>query len=164
MLSFLTKFAGAVRGALCGFDPLFLRGSLRNTSYRRGLPCDLGFNRIPYKDFAQHWENGTARLEDASLRQTRERGREICYPNNSRVSKERIARQIAAREPIREGLIGVPRGVDPCLSFQMRKNGATKQLEIQYRKRKGLHLDHYQMHPAFGFLHARIQTWSPFTV
>jgi hypothetical protein len=164
MLSFLTKFAGVVRGVLCGFDRLFLRGSLRNISYRRGLHCYLWFNRILYKDFAQHCENVTAQLEDASLRQARELGREIRYLNNARVSKEEIARQIAARDRIREGLICVLRSVDPCMSFQMRKNGATKKLEIHYRKRKCLHLYHYQIHPVFGFMHARIQTWFPFTV
>jgi hypothetical protein len=36
--------------------------------------------------------------------------------------------------------------------------------EIRYRQRKCLHLYHYQVHPAFGFMHARIQTWFPFRV
>ena len=37
-------------------------------------------------------------------------------------------------------------------------------LELRYQKRKCVHLYHYQVHPVFGFLHARIQTWFPFNV
>ena len=32
------------------------------------------------------------------------------------------------------------------------------------RYRKCLHLYHYQVHPVFGFMHARIQTWFPFAI
>jgi hypothetical protein len=32
------------------------------------------------------------------------------------------------------------------------------------RHRKCLHLYHYQIHPTFGFMHARIQTWFPFAI
>jgi hypothetical protein len=164
MLSFLTRFAGVVRGILCGFDRLFLRGSLRSICYCRGLHNYLWFNRILYKDFAEYSQNVTAQLEEASLRQARELGREIRYLNSAQYSKEDIAREIAARDRIRQGLICVLRSVDPCMSFEIRKNGATKKLEIHYRKRKCLHLYHYQIHPVFGFMHARIQTWFPFTV
>src|SRR5262249_18658848 len=70
----------------------------------------------------------------------------------------------AQRDRIREGLICVLRSVDPCMSFQINRNHATRKLEIRYRQRKWLHLDHYQIHPVFGFLHARIQTWFPFRI
>ena len=50
------------------------------------------------------------------------------------------------------------------MSFAIHKNHHTKKLEIGYRQRKCLHLYHYQMHPVFGFMHARIQTWFPFRV
>src|SRR6266516_4870055 len=130
MLSFLTKFAGVVRGVLCGLDRLFLRGSLRSISYLRGLHNYLWFNRILHKDFAQHSLDVTAQLEEASLRQAHELGREIRYINNARVSKEDIARNIAARDRIREGLICVLRSVDPCMSFLFRETAATKKLEI----------------------------------
>ncbi len=50
------------------------------------------------------------------------------------------------------------------MSFQIHKNHRTHKLEIQYRQRKCLHLYHYQIHPIFGFMHTRIQTWFPFRV
>src|SRR5262245_2408475 len=50
------------------------------------------------------------------------------------------------------------------MSFDIRKNHQTRKLEIHYRQRKCIHLYHYQVHPVFGFLHARIQTWFPFRI
>jgi hypothetical protein len=164
MLSFLTKFAAVVRGVLSGFDRLFFCGSLRNLSYPRGLQHYLWNNGIPYKDFAAHSQQVTARLEEASLQQARRLGREIRYLNSAQHSKEQVARQIAERDRIKSGLICVLRSVDPCMSFQIQPNGRTKKLEIRYQKRKCLHLYHYQIHPVFGFMHTRIQTWFPFRI
>jgi hypothetical protein len=164
MNSFLTKFAGVVRGVLSGFDRLFLCGTLRSVSYCKGLQHYLWARRVPYKDFAAHSQAVTARLEEASLHQARRLGREIRYLNSAQHSKEDIAREIAARDRIKEGLICVLRSVDPCMSFEIHKNRQTRKLEIRYRQRKCLHLYHYQIHPVFGFMHARIQTWFPFRI
>jgi hypothetical protein len=161
---FLSRFASLVTGVVCGFDRLFLSGSLRRIAYARGLQGYLWFNRILYKDFAEHSEQVTARLVDASLRLARERGREIRYLRSNVRGKDNIAREIAERDRIRNGLICVLTSVDPCMSVQILKNRDTKKLEVAYRQRKCLHLYHYQIHPVFGFMHARIQTWFPFKV
>jgi hypothetical protein len=162
MKAFLSKFGNVVRGVLSGFDRLFFRGTLRNLSYRQGLQHYLWANRIPYKGFADHSEAVTKELEEASLRQARQLGREIRYLNSSKISPEVEAKQIAARDGIRDGLICVLRRVDPCKSFEIRGNRRAKKLEIIYRERQCMHLYHYQIHPVFGFMHARIQTWFPF--
>jgi hypothetical protein len=164
MLPFLSKFAAVVRGRLSGFDRLFFCGTWRRLSHTRGLQNYLWAHRIPYKDFAAHSLEVTARLEEASLRQARQLGREVRYRNSAQHRKEDIAREIAARDHIKEGLICVLRSVDPCMSFQINKNHRTRKLEIHYRQRKCLHLYHYQVHPIFGFMHTRIQTWFPFRV
>ncbi len=164
MRSFLTRFAGLVSGVLSGFDRLFFRGTLRGLAHPRGLQWYLWANRIPYKDFAQHSQQVTAELVEASLRQAQQQGREIRYLNSSEIRKEDVAREIAQRDRIREVLVCVLRSVDPCMSFQINKNHATRKLEIHYRQRKCLHLYHYQIHPVFGFMHTRIQTWFPFRI
>jgi len=164
MHAFLSRFSQVVRGVLNGLDRICFRGTLRNLAYAKGLQHYLWHSGVRYKDFAAHSQAVTAQLEEASLRQARELGREIRYLNTSQVRKEDVAREIAARDRIDSGLICVLRSVDPCLSFEIRKNGATKRLEIKYRERKCLHLYHYQIHPIFGFMHARIQTWFPFRI
>jgi hypothetical protein len=164
MQSFLAKFSKVVRGVLSGLDRVFLRGTLRTISYLDGLEGYLRSNRVLYKDFAQHCESLTARLQEASLRRAKELGREIRYLNSAVESKEDIAREIAARDRIKKGLICVLRSIDPCMSVQVTKNYRTRKLEVHFRPRKCVHLYHYQFHPTFGFMHARIQTWFPFTV
>ena len=164
MRSFLTRFASIVTGVLSGLDRLFFRGSLRGIAYPAGMQKYLWANHILLKDFAQHSLEVTAQLQEASLRQAKQLGREIRYINSSDVRKEDVAREIAERDRIREGLICVLRSVDPCMSVQISKNHQTKKLEIRYRRRKCLHLYHYQIHPVFGFMHARIQTWFPFSI
>ncbi len=164
MLSFLDKFSKVVRGVLSGLDRVFFRGTLRTISYPEGLEGYLRSNRVLYKDFAQHCSGLTARLQEASLRQATALGREIRYLNSSKQNKEDIAREIAARDRIKNGLICVLRSVDPCWTVQVTKNYQAKTLEIHFRERKCVHLYHYQIHPVFGFMHARIQTWFPFPV
>jgi hypothetical protein len=107
-----------------------------------GLQSYLWANRILLKDFAAHSLDITSRLEEASLRQAREHGREIRYLNSAQHRKEDIAREIAARDRIKNGLIRVLRSVDPCHSFQIAKNHKTHKLEIHYRQRKCIHLYH----------------------
>ena len=164
MRAFLARFAGVVRGVLSGFDRLFLRGTLRGLAHTKGVRDYLWANQILHKDFATHLQAVTARLEEASLREANRLGREVRYLNSSAVRKEDVAREIAERDRIRSGLICVLRSVDPCMTFRVGKNKATKKLEVRHCRSKCLHLYHYQVHPVFGFMHARIQTWFPFTV
>jgi hypothetical protein len=164
MHSFLSRFASLVTGVLCGLDRLSLCASLRMISFPLGLQNYLWAQRVLFKDFGEHSEKVTAQLEEASLKLARQQGREIRYLNSSEHNKENIAREIAERDHIKNGLICVLSSVDPCMSFEIRKNRATHKLEIRYRQRKCLHLYHYQIHPVFGFRHARIQTWFPFRV
>lgn len=164
MRSFLNKFSAVIRGVLSGLDRVFFRGTLRSLAYTRGLEGYLWVNNILFKDFADHALQVTARLQEASLRKAQELGREVRYLNSAQVCKEDIAREIAARDRIKSGLICVLRSVDPCLAAQVVKNHQTKRVEVRYRLRKCTHLYHYQIHPVFGFMHARIQTWFPFTV
>ena len=39
-----------------------------------------------------------------------------------------------------------------------------KRLELVGEPRKCLHLYHYLIHPLFGFMHLRLQTWFPFSL
>jgi hypothetical protein len=164
MKSFLAKCGAAVLGVLNGFDRLCFRGTLRNLAYPRGLQHYLWAKRIPFKDFARHSQQVTQQVMEASLCHAQETGREIRYLNSADYRKEDVAREIAARDGTTAGLICVLKSVDPCMSFEIHKSHVSKRLEIGYRQRKCLHLYHYQVHPVFGFMHARIQTWFPFRI
>jgi len=164
MNTLVQQLGERIQGSLYGFDRLVFRGSLRRLCYPEGMMCYLSANHILLKDFGNHAEATSAALADASLRDAGQAGREIRYLPSSQTRKEDVARQIAQRDGITTGLICVLRCVEPCLSFEVHRNRAAKQLQLQCRQRKCLHLYHYYQHPLFGFMHARLQTWFPFSI
>jgi len=54
--------------------------------------------------------------------------------------------------------------VEPCQSFQIRKNPETKHIDLVSALRKCLHWYFYFLDPMLGLCHVRIQSWLPFTV
>jgi hypothetical protein len=161
---FVSKHANAVIGTLSGFDRLVFRGTLRMLAYRAGLKVYLLASRVLLKDFTSHAEALTRQLKEASEELARRTGRPLRYLPSSTISKERVAREIARADGIERGLICILTAVEPCLSYEIVRDHATRHLQLMPRYRKCLYLYHYQMHPVFGFMHARIQTWFPFAI
>ena len=124
----------------------------------------LSFAKVLLKDFAKHVLEVTTRIKAASLALAERTQRPIKYLHSSQVHKDELARQIAARDNIKDGLICILTCVEPCQSFEIYRNREAKILELKPRFRKCLHLYHYFFHPDFGFMNARIQTWFPLTI
>jgi hypothetical protein len=120
--------------------------------------------QVRLTEFAAHALKLTEQLKDASLLLARQRGRPVQYLTSAANNKEEIARRIAAADHIEQGLICVLTAVEPCWSFEIVRDRAGKRIEAEPRYRKCLHLYHYQIHPRFGFMSARIQTWLPFRI
>jgi hypothetical protein len=164
MQTFLAAFRHLVLGVLHGFDRLVFRGHLRQLSYGHGMECYLSANHVLLKDFATHAQERTAELIEASLSEAQRLQRPIVYLRSSQIAKEDAARKIAERDQVHEGLIGVFKCVEPCSTFEVHRNRDRKMLELQGKQGKCAYLYHYFIHPVFGFMHARIQTWFPFAV
>ena len=162
MQSLLHLCAGLVLGVLNGFDRLVFRGHLTRLSYPGGMEWYLNTNRVPFKDFKEHCRAQTERLLQASFAEAKRRGRPIVYLRSASASKEDLARALAAEHQIREGLIAVFKCVEPCSTFYLHRNRQTHQLEIQPKVGQCSYLYRYAVHPVFGFMHARVQTWYPF--
>jgi len=164
MHEFIAKHRDKITGTLSGFDRLVFRGTLRSISHKEGMDRYLWANQILLKEFGSHVERVSRRLKEASLAEAEALGRPVQYLTSSQVSKEEIARRIATKEGLRDGLVCVLSCVEPCWSFEIHRNREKKRLELEPRYRKCLFLYHYWMHPVFGFMNARIQTWFPFPV
>lgn len=164
MHEFIAKHEDKITGTLSGFDRLVFRGTLRPIAHDQGMKRYLWANQILLKEFGSHVERVSRCLKEASLREAERLGRPVKYLSSSQVSKEQIARGIAATQGIRDGLVCVLSCVEPCCSFEIHRNRETKKLELEPRYRKCLFLYHYWQHPVFGFMNARIQTWFPFPV
>ena len=164
MEEFLSRHADAVTGTLSGFDRLVFRGTLRMLAHRSGMMGYLWAMQVLLKDFASHAQALTRQLREASEELARRSVRPIRYLASSATSKEDIARQIARADGIERGLICILTVVEPCLSYEIERHRDSKRLELRPRHRKCLFLYHYHVHPMFGFMHARIQTWFPFSI
>ena len=161
MHEFIAKYAEKLQGVISGFDRLVFRGTLRAIRYAEGMKAYLIRKEVWVGDFAQHVQAVSERLKESSLAEARKLGRTILYLASSQSDKEALARGIAAREKITSGPVCVLSCVEPCRSFEVYRNRETKKLELVSRLRKCLFLYHYWMHPVFGFMNARIQTWFP---
>lgn len=164
MQEFIEKHQEDIVGVLSGLDRLVITGYLRGLCVTAGVMDFLKRSGVMFKDFGTFVEQQTEQLKQASLAEARRLGRPIEYLNSPRISKEERARDIARRDQIREGLICVLSAVEPCMTFQMQRIRHLKQTELVRTVRKCLFLYHYWMDPYFGFMHARIQTWFPFTI
>jgi hypothetical protein len=161
---FIARHADRILGVLSGFDRLVFRGTLRRIAYVDGLGKFLNWRGVLLKDFGALAETMTARVRAASEAEARRLNRPIVYLESSREDKEKVALQIATRDGIREGLIATIECVEPCITFDIHRNRAAKQLELVSRIRKCLHVYHYWIDPIFGLMNARIQTWLPFNI
>jgi hypothetical protein len=85
-------------------------------------------------------------------------------PGRSSVIDPTAPNESWAADWIEQGLICILTAVEPCLSYGIIRNREAQHLQLRPRHRKCLYLYHYQIHPIFCFMHARIQTWFPFAV
>lgn len=164
MQSFIDRHATKVIGALSGFDRVRLRGTLRWLSNVRGMLGYLSAMSVLLKNFTKFAQGFTDQIRRRAEQDAEEAGRPLIYLNSSQVSKEQLARQIAQRDKIQEGLICILTCVEPCYSYSVGPNRELKRLELRYGPAKCLHQYHYLLDPQVGFLNVRLQTWFPFTL
>lgn len=162
MDSFVQQHAASVIGTLNGWDRLRFRGTLRMLANVTGLSRFLCYTGHLFKDFGQYALQLSRQVRAASLQVAESSGRPVQYLDSPSISKEDLARKIAQRDDITDGLICVLTAVEPCWSYNIRSNRQTGHLELVHAYRKCQHLYHYQVHPLWGFMHLRLQTWLPF--
>ncbi|RPI25263.1 MAG: hypothetical protein EHM61_14855 [Acidobacteria bacterium] len=162
MDTFIQKYEGDVMGSLSGLDRLVLSGRLRMLSFSAGMMGLLSQASVLLKNFGAYAESKTKQLREASEATAQRLQRPLPYLRSSKISKEDTARQIAERDGVKAGLICVIKAVEPCLGYDVESQDG--RLRLVLRPRKCLFLYHYFIHPIFGFMHARLQTWFPFPI
>lgn len=164
MNSFLSVHRSEIKGVLSGWDRLRLRGTLRLIANLDGMGAYLRYRSILLKQFTE-WAKGlTSQVLGATKLVAATADRPIEYLRSSQLRKEDRAREIAERDRITEGLICVLTCVEPCRTFEVGPNAAQKKLELRMFGGKCLHQYFYLLHPEWGFMHLRLQTWLPFTI
>ena len=164
MNQFTAKYAESIRCVLSGFDRVVFRGTIRRLSFVEGISAYLLFRKVLLKECGDHMQAVTERIKKASIAPVEALGRPVVYLQSPRTSKEEMARRIAREDQVTEGSVCVLKCVEPCQTFEIYKNRDLKKLQIVGRIRQCTFLYHYLIHPEFGFMNARIQTWFPFSI
>jgi len=115
-------------------------------------------------DFKDYTLATTEQLKHAALSEAVEHDRPVRYLESSATNKEALARQLLAEHPVQQGLICALTAVEPCRSFEYHRSPDPKERGLKLRHKKCLHIYKYYLHPRFGFINARIQTWFPFSI
>src|SRR5262245_54271557 len=161
---FFSKFGSEIIGHLSGFDRLRFRGLIRVLFQPASMEAYLCACKVLIKHFKPFAEKLTERLKQLAYQAAQAAGRPVRYLNSSEISKEDLARQLARKERIQEGLIAVFTAVEPCLSYSVRGDHKTKEIHLVLEPRKCTHIYHYYLHRQLGLCHVRVQSWFPFTV
>jgi len=155
---FICKHGEVIHGALSCFDRMLFRGYLPIMS--GAAMADFlqanGMHRWSLKTFllAQ-----AARLKKHAVQMAAAAGRPYQYLGE-RTRKEHLARQIASRDGIAEGLICVFSLLEVSRTFSVvwKERGSF----VQSARRTCLQLYYYFMDRELGLIHVKLQTWFPF--
>jgi hypothetical protein len=161
---FLSRYRSHVTGVLSGFDRLVFHGILQPLIRKLGMYHflkDSGVQLIDFKDFAVET---TERIKRAALDEAERLNRPVRYLPSARQSKEELAREILERDPVEQGLICLFTTVEPCTTFSYVRSKDQRERGLKPTSSKCLHLYKYFIHPVFGFMSARLQSWFPFNV
>jgi len=164
MDKFISRFTDKIMGVLSGFDRLVFRGHLLPLMRDGGIHAFLNYAGVRLLDFKNFVLKTSDAIKQAATAEAEAAGRPICYLESSRPSKEDLAREILAERPVDEGLICLFKTVEPCMSFEYHRSPNKSERGLKLRTRKCLHIYKYFVHPVFGFMSARLQTWFPFTI
>jgi hypothetical protein len=163
MREFIKKHGTMILGTLCGMDRVRFRGSIRLLCSARGLTSVLTQQKVRLTEFYQFCESLTATLKGSVEQIAQSAGRSIRYIASSLLSKEDLVQELLRREGISEGLVCVLSCVEPCRTYQIRRDQRRQRIDFMPSLRKCLHWYLYFVDAVFGLCHVRIQSWLPFT-
>jgi hypothetical protein len=160
---FIAKYQSQLNGVLTGFDRMVFRGTL-GLNHEAGMKGYLWANHLGLKDFGEHAEQVSKKVKQASLAVMENAGRPVRYLNSGKDNKQELAQKIALEDGIQCGPICALTTVELCTSYAIRGDRTSGKIRLERAYRKCLFVYQYWMHPVFGFLSARLQTWFPFAV
>jgi len=156
---FLKRHASRIDGVLSCFDRIIFRGYLP-ICHQRGLLGWLHYLQVKYRDFKHFAPSLAERLLQHAKGLAKAAGRHYQYLP-TRQPKEELARQIAARDGIRQGLVCVFSCLETCRTFRARYGKGHAELQPDLRRCTVLY--YFFMDAEFGLVHVKLETWLPLT-
>ena len=167
MDTFLSIHQDSLFGSLTTFDRIIFKGHLTMLYPKGAFARLLNRQGVLLKDFKPYVEGISQQIKRHVEELARQAGRPFCYLETAQTakkgqSKEELAKQIAAKDQITEGLIGVLYTLENCSTFTVRGNRERQRKEVVRRSSKCLHYYFYYLDAELGFIHVRLQSWFPF--
>ena len=163
MNEFIAKYQHQLHGVLSGFDRLVFRGQL-GLNHEAGLKGYLWAQGLALKEFGAHAEKVSRQVKEASLAVMEAAGRPMRYLNSGKYDKQQLAKAIAQADGIQSGPVCALSAVELCNTYAVRGDRSTQKIRLERACRKCLFIYQYWIHPVFGFMSARLQTWFPFPI
>jgi len=164
METFLSIHQDDIVGTLSMFDRMIFKGYLTGFFPKGAFGAYLWRKGVLLKDFSALVQERTRELKAHLEGLAEKAGRPVQYLASAKTSKEDLARTIAERDGITEGLVCVFSALETCMSFDVQGNRTTHKLEVVRRQRKCLHHYLYYQDTEFGLMHIRLQSWFPFDI
>src|SRR5881394_445527 len=164
MNSFLRQHAAVVMGALCGWDRLRLRGTLRMLANVCGMNLFLSYSGRLLKEFGGYALATSRRVRQEALAVAESAGRPVIHLQSSAVNKEQVALRVAAEDDVKEGIIAAITAVESFPGYDVRSDREKGLLELYHRPRKCQHVYIYRIDATFGLMYSRLATWFPFNI
>ena len=167
MEPFLSIHRDDIVGRLSMLDRMIFKGYLTGFFPKGAFGAFLARQGVLLKDFGKYAQPSTQTLKLHSEGMAQEAGRPLLYlsspPTQAKgQTKEDLARSIAERDGVSEGLVCIFSVLETCMSFDVQGNRKSCRLEVVRRQRRCLHYYCYYQDAEFGLMHIRLQSWFPF--
>jgi hypothetical protein len=154
---FIRQYSEKITGVISCFDRVLFKGYLP-LGWGEAMEHFLALQGLKIKDFGKFVQQQSQRIADHAEQFATRSHRQYIYLNGPH-RKEALAKDIAQREGITQGLVCVLRTVEPCQSFKMVPG--EKRPRLVGARRKCLTFYFYFLDPKLGMLHVRLQSWFP---
>lgn len=156
---FLSKHGSRIGGVLSCFDRVIFRGYLP-ICHPRGLAGWMHQRGVRPGDFRTFAPGLAERLVAHAKARAAAAGRPYQH-HAKREAKEELARAIAARDGIAEGLVCVFSCLETCRTFRLKYAPGRPQLQADLRRCTVLY--YFLMDRECGLIHVKLHTWLPLT-
>jgi hypothetical protein len=135
---FVTQHSQNVTGFLSGFDRLRLMATLRPLYQPSLMLRDLIRANVLFKDFASFASGWTEHVGAAAHHLAEHEQQPLTYLHGSSQRKELLARDLARRDGLTTGLVGIWTAIEPCLTCFVRREREQQKLVLVRLRAHGI--------------------------
>jgi hypothetical protein len=162
--SFEQRYGDRIVGTLTMIDRMIVNGYVLGLFSPGAFTRFLGYEGVRVEEFSSYVQRASQTVRTRAKQIAEKSGRPFTYLAHAAKGKDKLAKQIAERDGIKEGLICVFSTLEMRNCFAVWRYPQQDNIGVGRRMRKCLHLYFYLIDRELGFMYVRLQTWFPFEV